>query len=126
FFPDTPLVPLQVGQVEEWLLVNTSPVDHTFHIHQTDFAVISVNTNPVQYIFPIRDATPYRYVSLRDSVNIPPGGSVVVRFRVSLELGKYVFHCHILSHEDFGMMMAVLAVPNAAQRRIALGPRPGQ
>ena len=126
FFPDGPIVPLQVGQVEEWLLVNTSPGDHIFHIHQTDFAVISVNSTPFNYQNPFTAAQPHQYVSLRDSVNIPPGGNVVVRFRVSPELGKYVFHCHILPHEDGGMMMAVLAVPNETQRRIALGTLPGK
>jgi FtsP/CotA-like multicopper oxidase with cupredoxin domain len=125
FFPNTPIVPLQVGQVEEWLLVNTSPVDHTFHIHQTDFAVMSVNTVRFDYNNPFTDANPYQYVSLRDTVNIPPGGSVVIRFRVT-QLGKFVFHCHILPHEDGGMMMAVLALPKESQRRIALGSLPGR
>jgi FtsP/CotA-like multicopper oxidase with cupredoxin domain len=126
FFPDGPIVPLQVGQVEEWWLINTSPVDHIFHIHQTDFAVISVNATPFDYQNPFTAAKPFQYVSLRDSVNIPPGGNVVIRFRVTPELGKYVFHCHILPHEDGGMMMAVLAVPNQTQRRLALGTLPGR
>jgi Multicopper oxidase/FG-GAP-like repeat len=125
-FPNGPIVPLQVGQIEEWLLVNSSPVDHVFHIHQTNFAPISVNTTPFNFQNPFTAAAPNQYVSLRDTVNIPPGGNVVVRFRVSPELGKYVFHCHILAHEDGGMMTAVLAVPNATQRRIALGTLPGE
>jgi suppressor of ftsI len=123
-FPDSPIVPIQVGQVEEWLLVNTSGVDHVFHIHQTDLAVIRVGSNRIQTSPSAKG--PYRYVSLRDSVDIPPGSSVIIRFRVSPELGKYVFHCHILPHEDGGMMMGVIAVPNAQQRRFALGPLPGK
>ena len=50
----------------------------------------------------------------------------MVRFRVSPELGKYVFHCHILEHEDGGMMMAILALPNPSQRRVALGTSSGE
>jgi suppressor of ftsI len=122
-FPDAPIVPIQVGQVEEWLLVNTSGVDHVFHIHQTDFAVIKVGANRIQTG---PSTGPYRYTSLRDTVDIPPGSSVIVRFRVSPQLGKYVFHCHILPHEDGGMMLGVLAVPNEQQRRIALGSQPRQ
>lgn len=122
-FPDSPIVPIQEGQVEEWLLVNTSGVDHVFHIHQTDLAVIRVGSNRIQTG---ATTSPYRYTSLRDSVDIPPGQSVIVRFRVSPELGKYVFHCHILPHEDGGMMMAVIAVPNASQRRSALGSPAGK
>src|SRR4029077_20802516 len=70
--------------------------------------------------------TYYHYTSPRDTVNVPAGGNVVIRFRVSPELGKYVFHCHILAHEDNGMMMAVLAVPDASERRVALGAGAGQ
>jgi hypothetical protein len=51
---------------------------------------------------------------------------VLIRFRVSPRLGKYVFHCHILPHEDAGMMMGVLAIPGPFDRRIALGTQPGQ
>ena len=123
-FPESPIVPIQVGQVEEWLLVNTSSIDHVFHIHQTDLAVIRSGTNSIS-TSPTATG-PYRYTSLRDSVDIPPGSSVIIRWRVSPELGKYVFHCHILPHEDGGMMMGVLAVPNASQRRFALGSTPGQ
>ena len=46
-FPESPIVPIQVGQVEEWLLVNTSSIDHVFHIHQTDLAVIRSGTNSI-------------------------------------------------------------------------------
>jgi FtsP/CotA-like multicopper oxidase with cupredoxin domain len=125
-FPDSPLVPIQVGQVEEWLLVNNSTIDHVFHLHQTDFAVIRVGSNQIQTGPRTTSANPYYYTSLRDSVDIPPGQSVIIRFRVSPELGKYFFHCHILPHEDGGMMMGVLALPNVPQRRIALGSLPGQ
>jgi FtsP/CotA-like multicopper oxidase with cupredoxin domain len=128
FFPMNPIVTLQAGQVEQWLLVNTSPVDHTFHIHQNHFAVIAVNSGRGTYTNPFQQPAQgkYRYASLRDTINIPPDGSVLIRFRVSPQLGKYVFHCHILPHEDAGMMMAVLAIPSPFDRRIALGTRPGQ
>ena len=127
FFPMNPIVTLQAGQVEQWLLVNTSPVDHTFHIHQNHFAVISSNSIPGSYTNPFNQPVPgkYRYASLRDTINIPADGSVLIRFRVSSELGKYVFHCHILPHEDAGMMMAVLAIPSPFDRRVALGTQPG-
>jgi suppressor of ftsI len=127
FFPLNPIVTLQAGQVEQWQLVNTSPVDHTFHIHQQHFAVISMHSGPGDTTNPFRPSPrQLRYASLRDTINIPPNGTVVIRFRVSRELGKYVFHCHILMHEDAGMMMGVLAIAGPADRRIALGTQPGQ
>jgi Putative multicopper oxidases len=45
--------------------------------------------------------------SLRDTVPLPVGGTVVVRMRFTDFLGRYVFHCHILAHEDGGMMAIV-------------------
>jgi FtsP/CotA-like multicopper oxidase with cupredoxin domain len=121
-FPDVPMITIQAGQVEEWTLINPSTVDHPFHIHQTDFAVISINGKPVN----TQGQGTYPYISLRDTVNIPAGGNVVIRFRVSPELGKFVFHCHILAHEDAGMMTAVLVVPDASERRVALGAGAGE
>ena len=133
-FPNGPMVSLQSGQVEEWTLVNNSAVDHPFHIHQGDFAVISINgkaVNPPTYdtagppinVYPQGS---YVYSSTRDIVNIPAGGNVVIRFKVPAAPGKYVFHCHILPHEDAGMMMAVLNGPNAEERRVAVGTAVGQ
>jgi FtsP/CotA-like multicopper oxidase with cupredoxin domain len=126
-FPNGQMVTMQVGQVEEWVLTNTSPIDHPFHIHQNDIAVMSVNGKPVNATGtqPGPDDSPggagYSYVSLRDTVVIPAGGSTVIRFRVSPHQGKYVFHCHILTHEDLGMMASVLVDANAEQRKFALG-----
>ena len=121
-FPNGPMVSIQAGQVEEWLLTNTSGVDHPFHIHQSDFAVISVNGTAVK----VDGKGTYPYISLRDTVNIPAGGNVVIRFRVTPIPGKYVFHCHILMHEDGGMMMSVISGPNETQRRVALGSGVGE
>lgn len=134
-FPEGPMVSLQSGQIEEWTVVNKSAVDHPFHIHQGDFAVISINgkaVNPPTYdtsapnpigVYPQGD---YRYNSMRDTVNVPAGGNVVIRFKVPASPGKYVFHCHILPHEDAGMMMAVLNGPNSEERRVAVGTAVGQ
>jgi FtsP/CotA-like multicopper oxidase with cupredoxin domain len=134
-FPEGPMVSLQSGQVEEWTVVNKSAVDHPFHIHQGDFAVISINgkaVNPPTYdtsapnpiaVYPQGS---YVYNSTRDTVNVPAGGNVVIRFKVPASPGKYVFHCHILPHEDAGMMMAVLNGPNSEERRVAVGTAVGQ
>ena len=123
-FPDSPIVTIQAGQVEEWTLRNTSNVDHPFHIHQNDFAVISIDGETVDTS--TEGGGVYDYVSMRDTITIPAQGEVVIRWRVQPHFGKYVFHCHILTHEDAGMMMGVLAVFNPEQRRIAIGAGLGQ
>jgi FtsP/CotA-like multicopper oxidase with cupredoxin domain len=116
-FPNGPLVNLQAGQVEEWTFSTNQINPHPIHLHQNDIAIIAING---QKVMP-NGTGAYPYVSLRDTANIPANGSITIRFRVRPLPGKYVFHCHILMHEDGGMMVAVMAGPNASQRRVAAG-----
>ena len=89
----------KLGTVEEWTLVNTSSEQHPFHIHVNDFQVISV------------DGVPAAAPGLQDTVPLYPGKDVVIRMRFTDFTGKFVFHCHILNHEDNGMMAVVEVVP---------------
>jgi FtsP/CotA-like multicopper oxidase with cupredoxin domain len=94
------IIPL-LNSTEEWVLQNPSNVFHPFHIHINPFQTISVNGKPV-------DANSYE-----DTVSIPPRGEVVIRTRFLDFTGKFVFHCHILPHEDGGMMSVVdVVAPN--------------
>jgi FtsP/CotA-like multicopper oxidase with cupredoxin domain len=89
------VVPI-LGTVEEWTLINESPEDHPFHIHVNDFQVMSVNGRR------------FEATGLQDVVVIPKnGGRVVIRNPFDDFTGHYVFHCHILGHEDAGMMQTV-------------------
>lgn len=83
---------VQLNTVEEWELANTGMMDHPFHLHVNPFQVISRNDRP----------EPYR--AWKDTVLVPRGE--VVRIRVPFRdfPGKTVYHCHILDHEDLGMM----------------------
>jgi len=65
------------------------------------------------------------YISGRDVINIPNGGGIKIRFVVKDFPGKYVFHCHILKHEDNGMMSPVLAFGPAAGLRLPVGTSQG-
>jgi len=91
---ETNVAPL-VGTVEEWTLRNVTTEDHPFHIHVNDFQVMKVNGKP------------YHANGLQDVVIIPKHGSVVIRNPFDRYTGHYVFHCHILNHEDGGMMKTV-------------------
>jgi FtsP/CotA-like multicopper oxidase with cupredoxin domain len=89
------VVPI-LGTVEQWTLINHSTEDHPFHIHVNDFQVMSVNGKP------------FHANGLQDVVVIPKnGGRVVIRNPFDDFTGHYVFHCHILAHEDAGMMQTV-------------------
>lgn len=134
-FGEADMPQLQVGTVEEWTLVNVTSVnkdgtrnvaDHPFHIHQGNFVVTAINGQPID---PRTQSTTnsLNYVSERDTINIPPGQNLTIKFKVSDNPGKYVFHCHILRHEDSGMMSPVLAFGPAEGLRNAFGPTlPGQ
>jgi FtsP/CotA-like multicopper oxidase with cupredoxin domain len=92
---------VRLGALEEWRLRNTSVDWHPFHIHVNDFQVLSVNGEPV-------DAH-----SWEDTVPIPAHGEIVIRSRFLDFMGKTVYHCHILDHEDRGMMGVVEIVDPA-------------
>lgn len=86
---------VRLGDLEEWTIRNTSKEQHPFHIHVNDFQVMSVNGHRV------------RASSLQDTVVLPVRGKVVIRLRFTQFTGRFVFHCHILAHEDGGMMQVV-------------------
>ena len=97
------LARMKLNTVEQWTLTNTSPEYHPFHIHIQPFQVVSINGVPVQG------------VEYRDTVPIPPmvngvPGQVVIRQRYTDFTGRFVVHCHILFHEDNGMMAPVQVV----------------
>ncbi|MDH4983958.1 multicopper oxidase family protein [Hyphomicrobium sp. D-2] len=101
-------VDVTLGDVEEWIIVNDTDERHTFHIHQLDFLVQSVAGNPLET------------AGMRDNVDVPfrnpktrvPGVvKVKIPFTNPLIVGKFPFHCHILEHEDGGMMANVRVRP---------------
>ena len=87
---------VKLNAVEEWTIRNVSRERHPFHIHVNDFQVMSVNGRP------------YNARSLADTFPLPVGGEIKIRMHFIQFTGEYVFHCHILAHEDHGMMSTVL------------------
>lgn len=85
------------GSVEEWTVINTSPMDHPFHLHVWPMQLVSANGES--------PASP----AWQDVVNVPANGRVTVRTAFKDFTGKSAYHCHILDHEDLGMM-GVIAV----------------
>ncbi|MBK7198887.1 MAG: multicopper oxidase family protein [Myxococcales bacterium] len=87
-FPAITPLAARLGDVEEWSIVNTTEMDHPFHLHGFRF----------QLIAPAAD------VAWRDTINIPAGQTVVFRTRLEDHAGRWMFHCHILEHAERGMM----------------------
>ncbi|MCG2800374.1 MAG: multicopper oxidase family protein [Cellulomonas sp.] len=88
---------VRLGTVEEWTIGNDSPLDHPFHLHVWPMQLLEVNGQEV--------AEPLWL----DVVNVPARSRVKVRVAFEDFGGKTVYHCHILDHEDRGMMGTVLA-----------------
>ncbi len=92
FDPARTNITTKLGRVEEWTLTNTSTMDHPFHLHVWPFQVVARTDGA-----PI---TP----GWKDTVNVPAGEAVTVRVPLTDIAGRTVYHCHILDHEDLGMM----------------------
>jgi len=99
-----PAIVTKVGAVEDWTISNHTGEPHAFHIHQLHFLVLGINGQTV--------SNP----NLQDTITVPPWTgtgaypSVKVRmdFRDPNIAGRFVYHCHILDHEDAGMMAAIV------------------
>jgi FtsP/CotA-like multicopper oxidase with cupredoxin domain len=104
---EKPAITTNVGAVEDWTIENHALETHAFHIHQIHFMMLEVNGKAVAN------------QDFRDTIEIPywtgkgPYPSVKVRmdFRDPTTAGTFVFHCHILLHEDLGMMHKIQVLP---------------
>jgi FtsP/CotA-like multicopper oxidase with cupredoxin domain len=105
---EKPAITTKVGAVEDWTIENRALETHAFHIHQIHFQVLEVDGKPVTN-GPLLDTIAIPYWSGPGT----PYHSVKVRmdFRDPTIAGTFVFHCHILLHEDLGMMHKILVEP---------------
>jgi FtsP/CotA-like multicopper oxidase with cupredoxin domain len=105
---DPPAVIAKQGTVEDWIIQNRSGEIHAFHMHQLHFLVLERNGRPITGS------------NVQDTVTVQPWDgqspvypSVKIRmdFRYPESVGTYVYHCHILDHEDGGMMAKIQVDP---------------
>ena len=103
-----PNITVHSGTVEDWVVQNTAGEDHIFHIHQIHFQVLEVNGVAVND------------PAIRDTVDLPywngsgayPSVKLRMDFRDPNIVGTFVYHCHILAHEDGGMMGEIQVLPS--------------
>jgi FtsP/CotA-like multicopper oxidase with cupredoxin domain len=88
FDPDRTDIRVAEGTVEEWEIRNTSLMDHPFHLHVWPFLVADGPSG----------------TGWKDTINVPAGESVRILVPFTGLIGRTVYHCHILDHEDLGMM----------------------
>ena len=103
-----PDILVRQGDVEDWIVENRSNELHAFHIHQIHFLLMDWSGTPVNEPF------------LRDTVNVPyyngrtlqyPSVRLRMDFRDPNTVGTFVYHCHLLEHEDGGMMGLIRVDP---------------
>ena len=107
---EPPAITTYRGAVEDWTIENHTGEVHEFHIHQIHFQLLAVNGVPV----------PPGKRQWYDTYQVPyytgtgtyPSIKVRMDFRGAVD-GEFVYHCHILDHEDGGMMANILVEPNA-------------
>lgn len=108
FNPDNPpAIVTNVGAMEQWTIENHSSEEHAFHIHQIHFLVTAING--------VALATPV----VQDTVNVPywngtspyPSVTLTMDFSDPEIAGTFVYHCHVLDHEDGGMMAEIEVDP---------------
>jgi FtsP/CotA-like multicopper oxidase with cupredoxin domain len=104
-----PDVVVHTGDVEDWIIENRTSEPHTFHIHQIHFLVVG------------RTGGAWEELTLRDTINIPywngftrqyPSVKLRMDFRDPNIIGRFPYHCHILQHEDGGMMGSIRVEPS--------------
>ena len=107
-----PNITVHQGDVEDWIIENRSRESHAFHIHQIHFLLTKWGGVPVDEPF------------LRDTVDVPywdgksakyPSVTLRMDFRNPDAVGTFVYHCHLLEHEDGGMMGTIRVLPHAIE-----------
>lgn len=108
-----PNIVAQQGTVEDWIIENRSAELHAFHIHQLHFLLLDYMGRPANENF------------LRDTVNVPyydgrllayPSIRIRVDFRDPNIVGTFPYHCHLLEHEDKGMMGTIRVDPQPSAK----------
>ena len=112
-----PAIVTTQGAVEHWTIQNRTQENHEFHLHQVHFKVLSQDN------FQANGSTPEPALNgqFADMIQLPfwngdprtpyPDVQVLVDFR-GMDIGDFVFHCHILGHEDLGMMAIMQVNPH--------------
>ncbi|MDO8485060.1 MAG: multicopper oxidase family protein [Candidatus Limnocylindrales bacterium] len=90
----------KLDTTETWILKNKSSTNHVIHIHDVDQQLVSRN-----------GVAPAAYERMKESWNLRGGETAVVKLKFTDNVGRFVFHCHILEHEDAAMMAQFEVVP---------------
>jgi Multicopper oxidase len=94
---------------EEWVVQNYTLENHAFHMHQAHFRDISAGDRDPQNS-PLLDTVNVPFAANVNGVPGTPGQTTLLMTFARAQIGEFVFHCHILGHEDLGMMQKIRVV----------------
>jgi suppressor of ftsI len=104
---DPPMFVVHTGTVEEWRILNVTSEVHDFHIHQIHFLIKEINGAKLIHPYWADSALiPHR----KGNRQHPGSLLLLMDFRDPIIKGMFLFHCHILDHEDHGMMAKIEAI----------------
>ncbi len=95
---------VRLGTTEVWEFVNDSPMAHPMHVHNLQFRVIERSSASSTSNDPSNLSAGFTDEGLKDVVLVLPGQSVKALMKFEDHAGLYLYHCHILEHEDLGLM----------------------
>ena len=102
--------PSTVDTLEQWVVTNTMDAPHSFHVHDVQFQIASIDGAP----------PPPELAGWKDTIYLPPQTEfrLLMRFTDYTDRNApYMYHCHLLAHEDAGMMGQFVVVERGAARR---------
>lgn len=129
-FPDVAMAQSYSGDDERWVVSTFSQVSHPFHIHQGQFVVEKIEYYEDQELTKLRTDLPENPVINDvprniDTMAFPGRSKTYIRLDASDYIGKFVMHCHLLLHEDSGMMVTVKVSPSRDASISAVGDMAG-
>ena len=144
-FEDTTTFFPMLGQYEVWQLINLTGDTHPIHLHLDPFQILA--RRPIRYEIPeggigdrdlaatvtlerdpddeLDHAIDENERGLKDTIRVNPNEIVEIAVRFTTYSGRYMYHCHILEHEDRDMMRPFVTMPAGAHalHGVTLGPR---
>jgi FtsP/CotA-like multicopper oxidase with cupredoxin domain len=103
---------VELGTVQRWAIVNGTPLTHFVHLHEEAWRTVTRNGQP----------PPAWEAGLQDTWRLDPGDVLEVAAKITDFTGPFLLHCHMLDHEDHGMM-ATFTVVKPGQKLLDLTSR---
>ncbi|MCN9242866.1 multicopper oxidase domain-containing protein [Streptomyces sp. RY43-2] len=121
---------LAEGSYEQWSFLNLAPIVHPMHIHLADFQILGRDAYDISGFDPAMGGTrapiaftPATSIPLapnerghKDVFRVPGGQILRVMGRFDGAYGRFMYHCHLLEHEDMGMMRPFVVMPSEAMK----------